>query len=241
MSRGIYVALSGAVAQETALETTAQNLANATTTGYQRVRPVFKEVLSGATRKPGSALHNTVVDRTVLDGSRGSLRATGRALDVAMPEGVYLGVTTAGGERFTRAGALKIATDGSLTTATGAKVAGEDGGPINVNTARETTISADGSVMQDGAPVGRLRLVKLDAGASMKHEAGGLLASVGAAPVATSATLDLGALEDSNATVVGSMTDLVTASRTFEAFQRMLDTFGEIDRKVLSTVPTATE
>ncbi len=241
MSRGIYVALSGAVAQETALETTAMNLANATTTGYQRVRPVFKEVLSGATGKPGSALHNTVVDRTALDGSRGSLRATGRPLDIAMPEGVYLGVTIPGGERFTRSGSLKVGTDGSLTTASGAKIAGEDGGAVKVNTARETTISVDGSVMQDGATVGRLRLVKLAAGSSMKHEAGGLLAATGAAPVAATATLDVGALEESNATVVGSMTDLVTASRTFEAFQRILDTFGEIDRKVLSTVPTATE
>lgn len=95
--------------------------------------------------------------------------------------------------------------------------------------------------MQDGAVVGRLRLVKLEAGSSLRHEAGCLLTATGPAPVAASAALDVGALEESNATVVGSMTDLVTASRTFEAFQRMLDTFGEIDRKVLSTVPNATE
>lgn len=241
MSRGIYVALSGAVAQETALETTATNLANATTNGYQRARPVFKEVLSGATRKAGSALHNTVVDQTALDSTRGSLRATGRPLDIALPEGVYLGVSTAAGERYTRDGALKVKADGSLTTASGGSVAGEDGAPIKVNPASATTIGADGSVMQDGGAVGRLRMVKLEAGSAMKHEAGNLLAATGGPPVAAAASLDIGALEDSNASVVGSMTDLVTASRTFEAFQRMLDTFGEIDRKVLTTVPTATE
>ena len=241
MSRGIYVALSGAVAQETALETTAQNLANAATNGYQRARPVFKEVLSGATRKAGSGLHNTVVDQTALDTTRGSLKSTGRALDMALPQGVYLGVSTANGERYTRNGALKVASDGSLTTASGQKVAGENGDPITMNPALEASIASDGRVMQGGAPVGRLRLVKLEAGAAMKHEAGNLLAATGGAPVAAAATLDVGALEESNASVVGSMTDLVTASRTFEAFQRMLDTFGEIDRKVLTTVPTATE
>lgn len=240
MSRGIYAALSGAVAQQTALDTTAENLANASTNGYQRARPVFKEVLSGATKKAGSALHNTVIDQTALDGTRGSLRITGRGLDVALPEGVYLGVTTPGGERYTRGGALKVTGDGSLTTASGAKIAGEDGKAIKVNVASETTISADGSVVQDGAPVGRLRLVKLEGAAQMRHEAGGLLSAT-APPVAATGTLDVGALEESNASVIGSMTDLVTASRTFEAFQRMIDTFGEIDRKVLTTVPTATE
>ena len=53
MSHGIYAALSGAVAQETSLETTAQNLANAQTAGYRGARPVFHEVLSQAGR-PGS-------------------------------------------------------------------------------------------------------------------------------------------------------------------------------------------
>lgn len=240
MSRGIYVALSGAVAQQAALDTTAQNLANASTTGYQRARPVFKEVLSGATAKPGSALHNTVIDQTALDDTRGSLRMTGRGLDVALPQGVYLGITTPAGERYTRGGALKVTSDGSLTTANGAKIAGEDGKAIKVSTSAEVSISADGNVLQDGAPAGRLRLVKLEAGSSMRREASGMLSAT-APPVAASGTLDVGALEESNASVIGSMTDLVTASRTFEAFQRMLDTFGEIDRKVLSTVPTATE
>jgi len=186
-------------------------------------------------------LHNTVVDQTALDKTRGSVRATGRPLDVALPEGVYLGVSTEAGERYTRDGALKVKSDGSLTTVSGAAVAGEDGSPIKLNPASEATIGSDGSVMQGGAAVGRLRLVKLEAGSAMKHEAGNLLAATGAPPVAATASLDVGALEESNASVVGSMTDLVTASRTFEAFQRMLDTFGEIDRKVLTTIPAATE
>ena len=233
MSRGIYVALSGAVAQETALETTAENLANASTTGYQRARPVFKEVLSGATRKAGSGLHSTVVDQTALDTTRGSLKSTGRGLDIAMPEGVYLGVSTANGERFTRNGALKVTSDGSLTTSSGQKVLGEAGEPLTLTPGTEASIAADGSVTQGGAVVGRLRLMKLEAGSAMKHEAGNLLAATGPTPpVAAAATLDVGALEESNASVVGSM---------FEAFQRMLDTFGEIDRKVLTTVPSGSE
>ena len=240
MSRGIYVALSGAVAQGTALDTTATNLANAASNGFQRLRPVFREVLKGATSKPGSGLHYSTVDSTALDASRGAIRTTGRALDVALPEGVYLGVNTARGERYTRSGALKVDASGSLTTASGAKVAREDGQPISVDPLRDIGVSPEGNVLQDGAVVARLRLVKFDPTSGPEHEGEGLLVGRGEALPADS-RLDVGSLEDSNAPVVSSMIDLVTASRTFEAFQRMLDTFGEIDRKVLSTVPGPTE
>ena len=48
MGDGIYVALSGAIAQSAHLDATAANLANAGTDGYQRVRPVFREELTRA-------------------------------------------------------------------------------------------------------------------------------------------------------------------------------------------------
>jgi flagellar basal body rod protein FlgG len=51
------------------------------------------------------------------------------------------------------------------------------------------------------------------------------------------AALTLGSVEESNATAVSAMTELVTATRTFEAFQRVIDAFREADRKVVTTVP----
>jgi flagellar basal body rod protein FlgF len=105
MADGIYVALSGAIAQSLNLDSTSQNLANASTDGYQRMRPVFREELSRA----GSldpALHYSSVGTTQLDTTRGELRDTGRALDFAMPQGTYLAVSTSNGERYTRAASL---------------------------------------------------------------------------------------------------------------------------------------
>ncbi len=239
MSRGVYVALSGAVAQEHALETTATNLANAATPGFQRLRPVFREVLAGASKKEN--LRYAEVSATAVDGSRGAVRTTGRSLDVALPEGQYLVVTTPRGERFTRAGSLSMAADGNLRTTAGTLVR-EDGKPMVLSTAAgEPSIQPDGSVVQNGEIVARLKIVQAQEGTTFSHEGGGLLASRGAAPSPVTTTLDVGALEDSNATAVVAMTELVTASRTFEAFQRMLDTFGECDRKVLTTTPGATE
>src|SRR5207253_7645482 len=80
MGDGIYVALSGAIAQSVNLDTTASNLANASTDGYQRARPVFREELTKAgTHDPG--FHYTSVAGTALDTTRGPLRATGKPLD----------------------------------------------------------------------------------------------------------------------------------------------------------------
>jgi flagellar basal body rod protein FlgG len=241
MSRGVYVALSGAVAQEHALETTATNLANASTPGYQRLRPVFREVLAGASRREN--LRYTAVGATALDGSRGAIRSTGRALDVALPAGSYLVVTTPRGERYTRAGALAMGADGVLRAA-GAPLVREDGRPIQLSPAgSEPVVDPSGSIVQDGKIVAKLRIVRGAPGTTFAHDGAGLLVASGAVSNATAedAVLEVGVLEESNATAVAAMTELVTATRTFEAFQRMLDTFGECDRRVLTTTPGPTE
>jgi flagellar basal body rod protein FlgG len=50
--------------------------------------------------------------------------------------------------------------------------------------------------------------------------------------------VEVGTLEESNANVVGSMTELVDASRTFEAFQRVIDAFRDADRAAVTTLPS---
>lgn len=245
MSRGVYVALSGAVAQERALETTAENLANASTNGYQRMRPIFKEHLAKATNnKP--ALRYTEVSATAIDTQRGALRTTGRNLDVALPEGNYLAVTTPRGERYTRAGSLQVDASGTVRAA-GQPLAREDGKPLTVSpTGGELTIGTDGSIYQAGGVVGKLKIMRAGEGTEFTHEGGTMLAAKGpmvpGQPTQADANaVDVGVLEESNATPVTAMTDLVTASRTFEAFQKILDQFGEIDRKVLTTTASHSE
>lgn len=240
MADGIYVALSGAIAQSMNLDTTAQNLANSSTDGYQRVRPVFSEELSRAgTLDPG--LHYSSVSNTKLDTKRGELRDTGNPLDFAMPEGTYLAVSTSNGERYTRAASLQVGIDGTLRTAGGASVLNESGTPIRLSTdGSPVKIDAGGQVTQNQSPVGRVKLVSFASPGALGHEQGPLLMSTAASGNATPATgpLEIGHVETSNANVVNSMTDLVNASRTFEAFQRVIDTFRDEDRKVVTSVPS---
>ncbi|MGA2450038.1 MAG: flagellar hook basal-body protein [Polyangiaceae bacterium] len=239
MTEGIYVALSGALAQAISLEATAGNLANAGTDGFQRTLPRFREELSRAgSGEPAS--HYASVGGTSLDTTQGALRPTGRALDVAMPAGTYLAVSTTAGERYTRAGSLSVGVDGMLRTAGGATVLGEDGQGISVpGDASAARIDADGQVYAGAQPAGRLRLVSFASPSELAHDQGALLMSTPAAGAisASRGPLVPGQVEGSNANVVTAMTDLVTATRTFEAFQRVIDTFRDEDRRVVTTVP----
>lgn len=235
MSRGIYVALSGAIAQENALDATATNVANASSTGYQRLRPVFRQVLANADPQ----LRYGALDHTALDTEAGAIKKTGRSLDVAMPAGTYLAVTTPRGERYTRAGSLVVAADGTLKTTSGTPVAGD----IKANPIGEPVqIAPDGTVKQGKDTIGSLKLVTFEKPEALASEGASTLAVGGAGAVKPStALLEVGALEESNAQPVTEMTSMMTASRTFEAFQKVLDTLGEVDRKLLTTVPNGGE
>ena len=236
MSDGIYVALSGAIAQASNLETTASNLANAGTDGYQRVRPIFQEELSRAGNpEPGS--HYASLAGTRLDTTRGALRPTGNALDFAMPEGTYLAVSTPRGDRYTRAASLAVGNDGVLRTARGDAVLGENGKEIKPGAAATLRIDDSGQLWQSGSAAGRVKLVSFAQPENLAHDQGSLLIATPAAGNASPSRgpLEVGQIEESNANVVGAMTDLVSASRTFEAFQRVIDAFRDADRKVVTT------
>ncbi len=239
MGDGIYVALSGAISQSTVLDATATNLANASTDGYQRLRPVFREVLAKTSGPAPKVPHRFgVVSQTAADTSQGAARKTDRALDFLAPQGIYLAVQTPKGERYTRAGSLVVANDGSLKDAHGNAVVGEDNLPIKLAKGAEPKLTTDGALEIDGARVGRLKLVSFANPERLAHEGSARMAVGGAgAPRPTNATLEIGAVEESNASVVTSMTELVTATRTFEAFQRAIDAFRDADRKVTATVP----
>jgi len=245
VSKGIYAALSGAIASSTALDLTAENLANASTTGYRRLRPVFREVLESETTPRLSPSHSrfTKVASTTIDMTPGALRSTGRALDVALPSGVFLAVSARGGERFSRAGSVVLAPDGALSL-DGATLLGEDGEPIRVDASGagsgDLAITSEGEVVRGDERVGRLKLVTFADPSALAAAGASLYEATAASGEATitSGELAVGALEESNASPIDAMSELVKATRTFEAYQRAIDAFRDADRRIVG-VPGA--
>jgi flagellar basal-body rod protein FlgF len=236
MSDGVYAALSGAIAQEAALEHTAQNLANASTGGFRGAHPVFHEVLARTTAG-GPPLHFTAVAGAQLDMTPGEVEETGRPLDVALAPRDFLAVRTPAGERYTRAGALRLGADGTLSAPGGVPVLGEDGQPVRVSPGAAVTLGPNGTVYADGAAAGRLRVVTFAQPEAMTLEGGALLSAGGAgAPTPSAQPLHVGALEGSNASPIRGMTDMLQATRMFDAFQRAMETFHDTDRQALTVM-----
>lgn len=242
MSTGIWSAASGAVAQSFSLDVTANNIANATTPGYRSDRAVFRQELTRAVQRgEARALRYSLVRSATTDFASGQITATGRPLDVALRgDNSFFVVRTAQGQRFTRAGNMRVAGDGALTTPDGAAYLGADMKPLRVpSDAKTAAFSKDGHLVVDGVEGNqRVRVVSFARPAALEREGNVLFRAPPAAgrPVEAPTDLEVGAIESSNASTVGGMTAMVTASRQFEMITRVIEAFSTIDRKAATDV-----
>lgn len=242
MSHGIYSALSGAIAQQRALDVVANNVANVGTTGYRADRAVFEEALTAA--EPDalgrSQLRFTAVGEISTVDSPGVLRQTDNSLDVALQGDGYFAVRTAAGERFTRAGAFVTDGDGTLRTLGGAAVLDTRGRPLSLpSEASQILIAPDGTISADGADLGGLRVVRFATPDALSKEGGTLFAAregTRALPVDDRTQVVQGHVELSNVNAVAGLNELITVSRSFEAFQKVIETFQRLDERAARDV-----
>ncbi|HMG52002.1 MAG TPA: flagellar basal-body rod protein FlgF [Kofleriaceae bacterium] len=228
MSSGIYVATAGAVAQSHALDATANNIANATTTGFHGDRVTFREALSAA-RSPDVATVGAGTAR--IDAQAGALLPTENPLDLALEGDGYFGVATPNGARYTRAGNFQLDAARNLVSSDGFAVRGEGGAPISVPAeAVQVAVAADGTVSADGATIGKLELVRF-APAQVKREGGSLFSATGRPIAGDAPKVRSGMLEASNVNVVRGVVDLVKVSRTYESLMRMIQSYHDIESR----------
>jgi flagellar basal-body rod protein FlgF len=244
MSDGIWSAASGATTLLLSLDAVANNLANTATPGYKADNAVFREHLMSAVDGGHNVkeMRFSAIDAMAHDFSGGPITATKRPLDAAIDGEGFFAITTPQGERYTRAGSFDVNSSGELVAVGGAKVLGENNRPIvippNQQGVTNARITADGNIESDGNLIGRLKLVKFTKQDGLVKE-GHLLFSAtqasGAARVAP-VRLEPEALEGANFSVVKGMTSMVTTTRTFDAINRVIDTFNDIDRRAAMDV-----
>jgi flagellar basal-body rod protein FlgF len=232
MANGIYVALSGAVAQSDALDVTASNVANASTVGYQAERLTFGESLGRARAKDVAYVTPA---KTVADPTAGTVTRTDNPLDMAVSGDGYFAVDTPRGVRYTRAGNFRLDGNGTLVSADGFAVRARGGGKLTIPPgSANITVSPDGTVAADGTEVGAVDVARFVPGALARD--GRTLYAATAAPAVANPSASppevmSGALEQGNVNVVRGMIDLVRVSRTYEALHRMIESYKEIDER----------
>lgn len=253
MSDGIYTALSGSLAQQHSLDVIANNVANASTAGFRGDRVVFGEMLAGAQAKgaeidPRQAAPQRTdqfvrVEENTLDRTNGMLRQTGNTLDVALSGDGFFKVRTPQGDRLTRAGNFMMREGGELTSMEGHAVIGEGDAPIVLpRGVKDIQIGKDGIIRADGQDVGKFSLRTVADQAHLQREGTTTYTVKAGTEVVAAERVEVsqGFLEASNVNPVNGLNELITVNRTFDALQRVIQNFQQIDQRTARDIGSRT-
>jgi flagellar basal-body rod protein FlgF len=262
MNLAVYAAYLGMRARQQRLDVIANNIANASTTGFKAHRVNYRSVVGAETENPAASANNPTASQSTagqstasqstdrarqlrngselgvlttesIDFSPGPIRETGRSLDVALDGDGFLVVQTARGQRYTRQGSLTLDNAGQLVTQNGDLIVG-DSGPITVPPG-QVNIGDDGTIASDGQVAGKLKLVRFaDPNAALIREGNSLFASTGdAGAEATGTRVIQSSLEMSNVSSLTEMVAMMQNTREFESLQKSVSTImNDLGRKV---------
>jgi flagellar basal-body rod protein FlgF len=266
MSKGIYTAVSGAMAQQSSLDTIANNLANVNTPGFKRDSQLFREYLTAYEKEPGTITvpripasiesfydmnggDKSYVDAigTSTDFTQGPMKQTGNKLDLAIEGQGFFEVLTPEGVRLSRTGSFNVDADGRLVTKQGFPVL-KDGGLGQDPAGREiklqnadVTVSPNGEIFDGGQSSGKLSLLNISNKDAVQKVGQNLYAfKENLEPgltVANDAKIHQGVLEASNVNVIREMTDMIAATRTFETTQKAIQAYDQMAAKTVNEVP----
>jgi flagellar basal-body rod protein FlgF len=233
MDRMIYTAMTGAAQSLEQQSVVANNLANASTTGFRAQLSAFRNVPMNFENSGDDSTRTFVLSSTpTADYTPGPIQQTGNPLDVAIQGPGWLSVQTADGtEAYTRAGNLHVDANGQLVTANNLPVMGANG-PMAIPPGADVTIGSDGTVsaLMPGDPpttialVDQLKLVNPAPGA-LKRGDDGMFRTVDGNPADAdpNVVVAAGALEGSNVNPVSAMVSMITNARQFQMQTKMIE------------------
>ncbi|OGT22699.1 MAG: flagellar basal-body rod protein FlgG, partial [Gallionellales bacterium RIFOXYD2_FULL_52_7] len=157
MIRSLWISKTGLDAQQTQMDTIANNLANVSTNGFKRSRAVFEDLLYQTIRQPGAqSSQQTQIPSGLQIGTgvrpvaaerihtQGNLQQTGNQLDVAINgSGFFQVLMPDGSTGYTRDGSFQRDAQGQMVTASGFPLQPSITLPANAIT---VTIARDGVV-----------------------------------------------------------------------------------------------
>ncbi len=246
ITRGIYTAASGMLADEAAQDVIAQNLANVNTTGYKRdmtqyesfPQALLRSTAQGAGPAVGALGSGVAVRGIATDFAPGAFQQTGNPLDVAVTGDAYLAVQTPQGVRYTRDGGLTRDAQDTLVQASGGGAVLDTSGrtltiPAN---AKDITITPQGVVEADGVNVGQLQLSRASTATGAVKIGGNLFQITGAVPAGPGATVRQGYLETSNVNTVQEMVAMIAVQRAYETDEKMVKSEDDATNKAVTDV-----
>ena len=252
MIQALYSAATGMQAQQLNLNTIANNLANANTTGFKKDKIEFEDLLyqnpkiAGAQAGSESTLTPTGVEvgggtrvvSTAKVFTQGTLTQTGGQFDLAISGDGFLAVQRPDGTTgYTRNGALHVDGTGKVTTSDGMPVMSNFQSILAGTTS--VTISSGGNVTLQGASGTTnfaIQLTRFANPSGLQNLGGNLCAETAASGAPETGTPGLnsfgtvtqGYLESSNVNIVEEMVNMITAQRAYEINSKSIQTSDEM-------------
>jgi flagellar basal-body rod protein FlgG len=261
MIRAMRTAASGMIAQQTQVDTIANNIANVNTASFKRNRVNFRSLLYTTLREPGAT---TIANQQVPTGLQigtgtevsssiklflqGDIEQTGNPLDLAIQGDGMFKIAMGNGEfRYTRDGAFRIDGNGDIVTVDGFKL--EPGIRIPPD-AQEIVVGQDGTVQvrSGGSDVlqarGQIRLTRFPNAAGLRAEGANLFRETASSGAPTEQTpgetgagfLRQAFLERSNVAVVDELIALIQAQRNYEVNSRTIQVADEMLQQVSNLI-----
>lgn len=253
----MMTAASGMKAQQLQVDTIANNIANANTSGFKRSRLAFKSLLYQTMREPGATSASGQQDTTGLQvGSgtevsssqkvftQGNLELTGGELDLAVQGEGFFAVKNGSGEIFlTRNGNFRRDSEGKIVTTEGYTLEPPASVPQEVI---GFTISRDGQITyfesndDQGTTGDQIQLYRVPNPGGLKAQGGNYFTqtqSSGTAQTVTAAQdgageIVQGALERANVETVEELVGLIVAQRNYEVNSRAIKVSDEMLQQV---------
>jgi len=230
----VSLAASRLIAQQRAMDVTANNIANANTPGYRAERMQFSDWIDqqkGTTAPPGGHDITYTQDRaTWREQQPGTLAHTANTFDLALTGVGYFTVSTKAGPRLTRDGRFAPMPDGTLADANGNPVLDTGGRPIQVSPAdTQFTIASDGSLSSESGQIAKIGVVQPSDLMKLRAEGSTYFASDSPTQAVAVPGMVQGAIEQSSVQPVMEVTRMMNDLREFQFVTQMVQ--AESDRQ----------
>ena len=253
MIRSLWAAKTGLESQQVKLDVVSNNLANVSTNGFKKSRPVFKDLLYQDMRQPGalsSVQTNLPSGMQVGTGvqaaaaerlhSQGNLESTGNSKDIAIQgKGFFAVQMPDGTTSYTRDGAFQVDQNGQMVTATGFPIEPNIVIPPNalsITVAQDGTVSVTQPGNVDNVQVGQMQLSTFINPTGLQSIGDNLYRETTASGPRNDAVPGLNGagllrqkfVETSNVNVVEEMVDMISTQRAYEINSKAIETSDQM-------------
>ncbi|MBO8157990.1 flagellar basal-body rod protein FlgF [Thermosyntropha sp.] len=245
MIKGLYTAASGMMLNMAKQDVIANNIANVNSTGYkkdQTVTKAFPQMLisrlneKGSPKVIGSLGTGACVSGIYTDYSKGNLKRTDNEYDLAIDgEGFFVVALPGGEEGFTRSGNFKLNQEGILVNNQGYPVLDYNDDLIYIEQ-ENFTIDERGIISIDGEEITRLKIVVFDDLGQLIKKGDNIYTSSAGYTEDDASRILQGYLEESNVNAVKEMIDLITAVRSYESLQKVVQAEDEAIKTAVNQV-----